>query len=221
MARIALPFVLVVVAVTGCQYDAHGIASSSEEAPAVPSDAGVGEDAERPGEPTEPTENEPADGDAGRASGLVHDDPAVMAAVRAWTARHREQGDLPTLEVGSCERTLDGLRILVPDANEFFRHCEKCNLTDDSPRCDRHGRANGCAPWHGVYEDGKVHALIVLDPSRAADPPVRDRLVVHETIHHLARCSDHPGDRLHEDRRLWCTDDPTCVTARAHAMLGL
>lgn len=227
MSRTALLLALAVAA-AGCSYDTHGGASPSAEASPVPTDAGVFE--EELSDPDAPVDGaEPDDGgtedreDGGEDAGSLfgHDDPAVMAAVEAWTARHEERGDLPTLEVGSCIRTINGMWILVPEPDEFFRLCKTCNLSDDSPRCEAVGRANGCAPWHGVYEDGKVHALVVLDAGRAADSNVRSRLVIHETIHHLARCSDHPGDRLHEDRRLWCTDDPRCITARARAALGV
>ena len=205
-------------ALGACSYETHhtgagqpllgdgGAPYEEGEAPLVAADGGG---AER----EEPTETR-----------VWHPDPAVAAAIDAWRWRGETVGDVPDPDTDRCVNRFDDLEIVVPPHNEFRRLCHRCDLTDDSPHCESLGRVNGCAPWGGLRGDdgvvGDRHALIVLDATIAAEPVRRDRLVIHEAIHHLGECTPSGPDAPHDNDTWWCSDDPSCITARAQGSLS-
>lgn len=210
-----------ILLVGGCAYSSHDPVPRSDGL--EPSDAAVPFEPDA-SEPSDPGPSEGPDGGPIATPIAEHPHPAVSAAIAAWRWRATEVGDVGTPDTARCADLFAGLQIVAPDHRMFRLLCHRCDLTDDAPQCESLGRINACAPWGDPRDDddGRSHestALVVLDATLAENPETHDRLVIHESLHHLGWCSLEGADSAHHNDAWWCGDDADCITARAQAAL--
>jgi hypothetical protein len=190
---------LATLLLVGCGYDAHAPNGSPATADGYPTlDAG-------------PSPYPPGS----RPTFLSHDEPAVQAAVAAWRERHLIHGDVSSPDGPRCIDAF-ALESVTVDPRELRRLCGRCDPTDPVPECDELGRASACAPIGALRgsdgELGEQRPLIVVGDSHVE---AYAHLVIHQTIHHLGRCTGEGSDDGHTRAHYWCSGGDVCTPDEA------
>jgi len=199
------------LSLAGCSYESHpaqeALGSVDGGVPAV--DAGT----------ADPPDPSGAGGDISRPAHLQHGEVAVQATIRAWRERHLIHGDVSSPDSERCFAEIPDLETVTVSPEEFRRLCQKCVPDDPASECDELGRANACAPFDRLRQPdgelGESRALNVIAPAFPAGSGVHRRLVIHETIHHLGRCSGEGLDHWHQESHWWCTGGDVCEPGEA------
>jgi len=129
---------------------------------------------------------------------------AIQATIQSWQAAH-----LPWEQ--TCDAEYSRIRVVVSAPAEFTELCGR-----------RPAQAGGKLYACNTEQYEKAFPLFLLDSqrvpllviSRLQPESHRRRLVVHETLHWLERCSGKGIDFDHEDARVW--ED---VRTMAHRLL--
>lgn len=214
----------------GCEYQAHlgGLERGGEGPPVMLGDAGPPPaDAAAETLAFEPLGSESHTDLAPRFAD--HPQLEVKATIAAWRERYLTRGDVGSPDGARCVAELAALRTVVVEPEEFRRLCWRCDPDDEDDECEAMGRANACAPVDRPRREdgtlGESRPLNVIASTFADRPTTFTNLVIHETIHHLGRCTGDGMDHWHRQDRLWCTRAETCgedaewsVDARARAL---
>lgn len=167
----------------------------------------------------------------GRPAFATHEDPTVQTTIAAWRERYLIHHDVASPDTAQCIDELAWLETVVVPEPELRRLCERCAPDDTAPECDALIRTNGCAtvgqPRGSDGELEEARPLIVVADQSSRDARDLAHLVIHETIHHLGRCSGQGSDEGHTRSQLWCVGGEACtpeeaattVQSRARAML--
>ena len=199
---------LLALLTTGCPYQSHGVGESGTP---VATDGGslrrVGPDG------PEYTE---------------HPNAAVQATIAAWRERYFVQGDVSSPDRPACIDDFARLAVISAEGEEFRRLCMRCDPDDSTPECDALGRADSCAPVASRREEGEFgepRPLNVVASRFTPGSEAHGWLVIHETIHHLGRCTGDGIDASHDRPHLWCIGDRCdggdargSITSRARAL---
>jgi len=204
----------------GCTFDSHleGDSPDSAAAPSPAIDAGAN--------PAWPVD------EVSRPAFLEHPEPEVQVTIRAWRERHLIHGDVSSPDSARCIDELAALETVTVPADEFRRLCARCEPDDrTSPECEELGHANACAPIASLRgpdgELGEPQPLNVIARTHRDDTS-HQHLVIHETIHHLGRCTGDGIDDGHTRIPYWCTGGDVCdaeeasrsINSRARAFLS-